>query len=398
MPYTKDQAAALSVVYCAPGLEPFKALQLSEAGTDGLTFEKELVYEGSFVKKNDKGEVEVAFTVDEPSLQHWHNTNSEMLSNGMHVYMPTLHTDDPEKNRAELKGTRLGINAKGKKALYGRVKFADAEAAKLAANSDVSIFVPPNVHDGLGREYKRAIKHVAFTSTPVIPGLEKFQAIAASFDFGNTGGTDMSSALLPVAQQLGIQAADQMDDAQLTQAIVAQFNALKGAQQPNPMNSAAPVAPQQQTLAPPSNGVNPNNPTMPMVAPAAPQLQPPQHKLHPALAASFNTLLKENRTVKLDALVMGGHISKATRDKLEAQYCSDATLALSMDDANFSKQFDGLLDALKDNKAITLGEQTAAQTLALSQGKQTTKNEVMRSAEKKREEFTEYQKQVAGGR
>lgn len=143
---------------------------------DGLTYEKELIYVGDFEDKTRK----LKFSVDESLVDHWLRTHDEMVKNGIDVPTPKGHTDDVESNRGKVIRVTKRLNEEGLPALFGVFKFRDKEAAKLAASANVSIYVPPEFTDGKGRRYVRPIRHVAFTDYPVIPGLGKFHAIAAS--------------------------------------------------------------------------------------------------------------------------------------------------------------------------------------------------------------------------
>lgn len=326
-----------SVVLIAPETEPF--LQLS-ATIDPLIYEKELIYEGAFVKRKTPGsnEEDILFGVDKDVIEHWKNTHDKMLSNGVEIPMPIEHTVDPTKNRAFLIKTMIKPNKKGLLALYGQTKFVNAEAAELAKKSDVSIFVPNEASDGKGNTYKFPIRHVAFTNYPVIPGLEKFQAIAASFvpNFVTPPrvGLQLSSVLVPLAIQMGIQYSENMDDTQLVQAIVGSYNKMK-----------ADMADIQQRLA--TGGMNLSNPII--------------AQMPPAMIASFTRLMRENRNSKLDALVLSGNITKAARDALGQQYCNDQALSLSLSIDGNDAAFDNLLAALKHNKAVNYDPITGAQ-------------------------------------
>lgn len=170
----------LRVPSTAPGL-------VLDSDKKGLTFRKELIYANEpgeqFVKKTE--DKEQTFVVDEDRLRHWEQTGNEMIRNGLMVPTPLKHTDEPEKNRGRIKRFEIDTNEQGRTALFGVVEFRDEEAAKLAASTDVSIFVPDKpVYDGFGREYKQPIRHVCFTDYPVIPGLSGFEAIAASLECG----------------------------------------------------------------------------------------------------------------------------------------------------------------------------------------------------------------------
>ena len=174
-----------NVVFRVPRTAPGLAL-----GNDktGLTFRKELIYANlpgeSFKKKTADHDQE--FTVDEDRLDHWCNVGNTMLHNGVKVPVPLKHTDEPEKNRGQVLRFERGTNEEGREALFGVIKFRDEEAAKLAASTDVSIFVPDKpVYDGFGNEYVQPIRHVCCTDYPVIPKLGGFEAIAASLELSS---------------------------------------------------------------------------------------------------------------------------------------------------------------------------------------------------------------------
>lgn len=162
-------------------VEPGQPLHLEGEEWDGLTFRKELIYADSFVKRNDT--THQAFTIDEMKLAHWERTGNEMIADGVKVPTPLKHTDSPEASRGHIIRYERGVNSRGVPALYGIFKFRDAEAAKLAATTDISIYVPEKpVYNGHGKKYEYPIRHVALTDYPVINGLEPFQPIAASYD------------------------------------------------------------------------------------------------------------------------------------------------------------------------------------------------------------------------
>jgi hypothetical protein len=335
-----EKAIPFATVFCCPHTSAFLSLSDDKPEHNGLLFEKELVYEGQFVKDDGKSE-RLEFAVTKPIIDHWKETADSMLANGVRIPMPIDHTTDPHKKRAELVGTRVGVNKRGKASLFGKVLFDTPENARLAASSDVSIFVTHEATDGHGKKYLRPIRHVAFTDYPVIPGLEKFQAIAASL----IGDLDMASPLLALAQQLGVPQAETMDDAGLTNAIVTLFKTKTGPQ-------AQPQAGQQ----------------MPGMQPQGMQ---PQHQLPPRMAASLTKILKDGRQSKLESLVAKGNITKATCDELSKEWCGDKSLtfALSLSltsgdetaDATDDTAFDNLCIALSHNVAMQFDEKTGKQ-------------------------------------
>jgi len=371
----------LSVVYLAPDLEAFTPF-LSLAGEIPLVFEKELIYEGQFVKSEEGMSFDITTTV----LSHWSTMVGKMLANGVEIPVPVEHTTNPEKKRGNLLGTVVKKNKRGKYSLFGRIQFIDEEAARLAKSADVSIFAVPEIPDGHGNIYKNAIRHVALTNYPVIPHLEGFQAIAASF-----GELKMSSVLLPIAQRMGIQRADQMNDIGLSQAIVEVFdqmtNALKGAQNPGqkPVDPNAPPDPNQppDPNADPNNQQNPNNPP-PNQDPNDPNKKPqfpPQAQIPAPMAASFVKILKDSRIAQLDALVLGNNITKACRDEYEKLYCTDENLTLCLSNESVQKDFDNLVTGLKLNKVMADDTDKLKRAIALSNPQNRSDNPLVSDAE-----------------
>lgn len=176
-----------------PNLE---AYTLSEEDKDGLTFWKELIYQGDFYKGKQH------IPVDIPLLHHWNQTAERMLSNGVEIPVPSEHNELPEARRGSLIGTKVQKNIRGIPSLYGKIQFKDTESAKLAATTNVSIFADTEFQDGKGNNYFYPIRHVALTDYPVIPGLEKFQAIAASFS--DKGLSKMAIDPRELAKKLGV--------------------------------------------------------------------------------------------------------------------------------------------------------------------------------------------------
>ncbi len=349
------------VIYCAPALGGF-----AQDPSDPLVFEKEMIYEGNFAKGDHR------FIVTKEDLQHWKLTHGGMLATGIKIPVPVEHTTDPEKNRGEVIGVDVRTRPDGKLAAYGRVKFNDAAAAAQHKNSDVSIYVEPSFKDGNGTVWRRPIRHLALTNYPVIPGLGTFQPIAASFE----GGLDMSP-MVPLAQQLGIQNADQKDDAALTAEIVASFSSL--VDKVKKLEGAGQQPPQVP-------GQPPGMPGAPPVA-GPPKMQ---------LSAPLLSMFRDNRQNKIDNLVRNGNITKATRDKLIEEYCNDEALALAFDSVEATAsdvKLDGLVMALSLNSIpVAQGERSGAQAgvMAMSLSNPTkngVENPLVANAEARAKEF-----------
>lgn len=391
------------IVYFAPNLEAWKLDNAPDSG--GLVFEKELIYADSFVK-DDRKNAPVKFGVDDNLLLHWHNTVQEFRGKGYQIPVPLEHTTDPTKTRGEVIDSRVGKNVNGKNALFVKIKFNDPEAAILAKHTDVSLYSPTDFVDGKGKLYNRPIRHVALTNYPTIPGLGKFEPIAASFTPGQQpqmqmppqaqpqqNQNQMASPLLPLAQQLGVPNPESLDDAAITTAIVGVFQLMKdkideleGGGDPNEDDE------DEGEFEDTDNGETDTDPNS-----NNPKNKKMKKKLPPAFAASFGKMLKDNRTAKLDALVLAGNILPPVRDDLVALYCSDPALALSLDSidedaADISdKQFDALVESLKKNRALKAGEKSGPQingAMALSNPAiDAEENPLIADAEKRAKEF-----------
>jgi hypothetical protein len=288
-----------NVVFIAPGLE-----EMSLAEGRKHIYEKELIYCGDFCKGD------MRFSVGPQDLHHWARTAAQFRKNGIDIPMPVEHSDDPEKRRASILSMHVKPNKKGVLALFGRLKFDTPEAEQILKNSQVSIFARKKWSDGLGRQYVAPITHVAFTDYPVIPALDKFEAIAASFSSG-TRKMPLSLSMQTLAERLGVLTADKNDD-QLEAMIVEAVKALQ--------DKVEELDPDAETD----------------VEEVADEVE--------EVAASFGKpvidLVKDSRATKIDLLLSQGKIIPAIATKMKTKYASDENvlLALSGKDDGFDEQ------------------------------------------------------------
>lgn len=338
---------------------------------------KELIYEGSFLNLGGDGK---KFVVDESVIDHWQNTGTKMLSNGIDIPVPIEHTEDPEKNRGFVrefaKGVKTLKDGKQVRTLLGRIQFVNADAEKLAFSTDVSIYVPDKAEDGLGNKYKNPVRHVALTSYPVIPGLAPFKAIVASIKLGD------NQMLAELAKKLGIEIEDGMDDAAIAEKITMFVTALKSKAE----GSGDKPAPSEPAMS--QEGV-PAQATAAAAAAPATSAQggtiSTTFKLPSGVAASMCGMLKDSRTSKIDALVNAGNITKATADALKQSHCSDAALRLSLTETGEieNKEFDALCAALAKNQAVNMGERSGPQSVRLSNPGSSAENTLLANAERR---------------
>lgn len=180
----------------------------------GLKFRKEAIYVGTFFAPSPDGSRQ-KFSVTEDDLKHWKKSIDLQLSRGILVDVPIGHTTAPEASRGKVVGASVDINSRGQAALFLDIEFADEKAAQLAKTTQVSIYSPPSWTDGLGNTYDRPVRHVALTQQPVIPKLDAFTLIASLDE-----GTNSMEFLTQIAEAIGLEVAEDMDEAALTQAIL----------------------------------------------------------------------------------------------------------------------------------------------------------------------------------
>lgn len=354
---------ANAVVYLVPETE---ALSLSAIERNGKKlWRKELIYEGEFVKKTPNQTIK--FSVNKALIDHWHKTHKQLATNGVEVPLPLAHIFDedainnPLNKKATLVDTEVAKNSKGLNALYGLIEFKDEESEKQLKHSDVSVYVPGDFTDGKGNNYYRPIRHVCFTDFPVIPGLEKFQAIAASLDSGEPPTKEENTMAKidarNLAKMLGVN--PDLNDQAMENAIEKAISDLLEAVEKNKKEPAKDEEP---------------------------------------IAAAFVTLTKNTRNGKLEQLVKDAIITPAVKTDLENIFANDKTLALSLALSDDKKDvierdnFTKVVEALAKNDPVKLKEQSRAQTLSLSHPSKEAPNKIVEDAKRRAEEANKSRK------
>lgn len=316
------------VIFMLPKQTP--ALLLSDGS--GL-YRKEAIYTGNF----EKGDLK--FSVDERLIDHWVDTFNSMQHDGIEVPMPLKHTENPEARRATVIRLEKDVNEKGKPALYSVFKYRDAEAEKALKDSDISIYVPPEMKAGNGKTYQRPIRHIAFTDYPVIPDLGKRQVIAASLTSESESEDDVVDTkwLRKMADILGID--KRVPDDKLTLALEHVANTIMDDDEEDDDEEDDEEDEEEEEK---------------------PKKKKKEKK---AISASFISMAKDARMTKLDRLVEKHCITPKVRDDLAKEYCSDEalTLALSNDDAGVDA-FDKLIQTLSNNETVPTEERSHQQS------------------------------------
>jgi len=282
-----------------------------------------LIYAGKFQTQTG------GFEVTEDVLQGWANTHRRMREKGVDIPLPLRHTEDPEANRGSVLDMLVETDSKGRRGLFGKIQFRDKEAAELAKTAQVSIYSPVKFTDGTGTEYARPIRHVALTDYPVIPDLDKWAPIAASF--ATLLDKELKMPLKELATTLKLSFEENTDEDKLQEVIVAAFAEKEGALKAKDDEIKALM----QRL--------PKDPVKVL----------PSHR----------GMLRDNRNIKLEKLVLEARITPAVQKELEGVFCTDASLDLVLSNESVVDYFEQVLAALAKNEPLELGE---AATVVLS--------------------------------
>jgi hypothetical protein len=329
--------------------------QLAE-GHGEHVYRKEVFYVGDFLMQDGEGN-RFPSAVTEEFIDELVATGTQMLSDGIDIPVPIEHTNSPEKKRGHVVKLAKEIDSKGRVGFFNYVKFRDADSAKAFANSDVSAYITPKFTSGNGKTYHRPLRHLALTDYPVIPALDRFEAISLSL---SSGASNMP--LKSLAKRLGITLEDGDDDAAIQKKIVTAYKA-KGK-----------PAPKEAKLSdPPADP--PNDPKK------EPAKQPETKKVSPLLLSS----IKDSRSAKLEKLVAERRITPSQRDVILSDYCTDEGITLALSDTAVDDGFDGLLNVLAKNEPyLKSGEHSGPQVLELGiSDQQGEKNPLIADMEKR---------------
>ena len=323
--------------------EPGKAVaaKIVADETPRRKFVKDLIRAGRYVARGTEVALSVA-DLDELAEQ----TNA-FIAAGNDVSVPDGHTTEATANRGYVREVfREGDT------LYGVIEMIGDDGIATAARSKVSINTDRNYTDGKGNVYPHVITHVALTNEPVVPDQNGFVPLAASrggksnralvFSLAQQPENTNMEHLTKIAAMLGVEGIESLDEAAIVEAIAAAIEGMKG------MSKTA--TDEATAVKAELTGIK--------ASLAKTKAEPD---------AMLVKLAAKNRTLELDGLVTGGHITPAVKDKLADVWIGkdNAGLKLSLD-AEGDGRFSAMVDALKQNDPVKLGEQTKAQGVALS--------------------------------
>jgi hypothetical protein len=326
----------------------------SVAGQPVRRFLKELIKAGHYVKESDGLE----FDVTPATLEHWAATFARMRANGVNVPVPNGHTDDGAANRGWVRHLfRAGDS------LYGVVDLV-GEGIPMAATNDVSIYAVPEFTDGHGNRYQWPILHVALCTDPVVPGLSGFLPIAAALDSPPANAPVFQMQTLAGASMSTDDAGGQVSAAdQISQG----FNqAVLQVLQNDDLDLKTKLARIKEILTAQEKALSTfgEDESSPPAAAAVPN---ELAGMSPVVAARLAPIVARNRRHELGDLVRDGHLTRAAADGLERLFVPSGEKALQLSiDQSVQVQFDGVVAALRKNRAIAIGERTGSQVVALA--------------------------------
>ena len=278
------------------------------------TYKKQVAHVGTFHKGEQK------IKINSELIKSWSDTGNKMLELGIKVPVPLddpkdRHCNNPDNNRGFVLGWSYDDNS-----LYANIKLVDEDTKGLTEKYDVSLNAPFLFRDSLGNSYPdySAITHVALTERPVIPGLGAWKEIACS-QFVESEKLE-ADVYIPLEEK-------EMNYDLFTTAIGKPISSDQDI-----LDYIAELQGKVTTIA-------------------ASQPAPVDLKMV--------SVLSDNYSMKLDALVRESKISPAVKTKLISQFMT-GSLELSLSRGEDSP-LDAIIDALKDNAVVSLSEKTGPQ-------------------------------------
>lgn len=306
-------------------------ITMGEDGVPRAKFRKTLIKKGQYVKDSENLE----FTVSDGTLKHWATQFKRMTENGVRVPIPATHDGegDPDKNR----GYVVDMRVEGDE-LVGTCEMIGEDAITAAARSDVSISSPSTFVDGKGERYDRPIVHVAMVTDPVVPGLGEFVPIAASRRRVKT--MDWTK----IKEKMGIDV--EITDANAEELILSHVDKVDKELKELKEQHEALTKKAEELKVELSKGSN--------------------GAVRKAVDPLLVKMTAENISNKFDGLVRAGHVTPAVKDKLTSIFVGEGeptALEASMKSVEDpTKVIDQVVEALKSNDPVRLGELTGPQS------------------------------------
>lgn len=261
-------------------------------------YKKQVSYPGTFGHYSN-GETLAEVKITPELQQHWLKSIHRQLADGINIPVQTTHIDsgDPTESGAvgRVIDAVIELDSKGREGLFFICEIPNADDAKLINVSCASLYQPPSFTSGTGVTYARPIRHLAITTKPTVPGLDKWVALSLPDERPN------AMTFAELAASIGIEVPEGATDEDIAALISGEVTTLRA--------SVAPIAQSIPTFA--------------------------------------KRLVTNNRTATLAKLVSDGKITPAVSSKLNEVFKDGAHVSLSMDSSNqVSDVTDPIFDAL----------------------------------------------------
>ena len=314
--------------------KPFLGLSAPTVGQDGATtrrYRKEVIKVGQYHKESDNQD----FAITGETLKHWAATFHEMRRNGVKVPIPVDHSEKAADNRGWVEDLFVEGDT-----LVMACELSDRDVENLVKRNDVSLQSPPEWTDGKGNQYVRPITHISLTPVPVVPGLDAFMPIAASF---KTKGTTMDWKKL--GADIGID--EELTDKNAAKLILSHVGTLtEAAKKATETANAATLKLNELEKASKKPAGDEPPPIDPLVL----------------------SLTRKNRVMVLNGLVGAARLTPAMRDVVKKAKIDGEALTLDLSHGS-ADDFDFWMKIIAENDPVTLKEQTGPQTLELGRPK-----------------------------
>lgn len=330
--------------------------------TDALIYEKECLPVRQITRWVGDDKEELKVKVKEEFLQNIVEQFNKFESKGIRVPLYKTHKEDPDNDRGTVIGVAVKKNDRGVPSLYARVKFHNEEFRDKGLRNDVSVLCPPRFKDADGEEYNYPLRHLALTSTPVVPGLEGFTPLVLSFD--------TPSGLMLADEEI------QTEDSVVNEEKWAALLALLGIS-----------APEDSTT----------DDQLDLVIAAVEELQGEEETTEEgakeeAVAFSYPPMLvsqmRKGRETMIDGLVEKQTISPAVGKELKEKFCTKDSIKADLElsgDSDGETEFDRAISLAKKIAGDRPLQSTGRKTIKLSHDDGDEDNPLIRAAKAARE-------------
>jgi len=287
--------------------------------------------------------------ITEERLHHFVTVFKEMRANGVDVEVPLDHSRSAADNLGYVVDMFVELDKEGVLTLYGIHEIRGQEGIDIVRrNKNVSVAIERDFKDGQGNVYGEAIIHSSIVQQPVVPGQDDFE-IAASrgtvrqipvFTLSNTKENKMNEEMLQKVREL-LGASDDLTEENVLSRITEKIQSLT--------SKAEELQKENIDLKAKSES---NSSTA--------------SKIDKNLAEQMGTTAEQQLSLLVDA----GKITPAVKNKLTEALIgktgSRNIMALSIGDNNAPSLLSKVIDALKENDIVQLGERTGVQVLSRS--------------------------------